>query len=441
MTTNLSKGVVLCLLVLSCIRNQPKINPSGAHVAIQSEVQKIGECLTDAITQNNDVQVQECLLALEKFSKEEEEKLLSRLLKEAARKGQINTLQRLLELGADREARDDRGYTPLHNAIRWGKIGIVQRLLEHGADREARDGLGYTPLHNAIRWGNIETVQRLLEHGADREAKDDNGNTPLHVAAASGSSEIFVLLLENGASINSKNKQKETFLYIAIQNNNYHIVEALFNFINQKEREEIVEKLVPTSRDPKEVEDMKKQWESLPPLLVQKIVQASKMHLTWLPLFSNKTVELLLNKKQCKETDELIARLSQYDRIEISRLLHRAAKNDNTKIVLDLLAEGADREARDGLGYTPLHNAIRWGNIETVQRLLELGADREAKDNFGYTPLHNAIRWGNREIVEIVQLLLAKGADREAKANNGYTPLSLAKQFRRDAIVALLTGQ
>jgi ankyrin repeat protein len=75
---------------------------------------------------------------------------------------------------------------------------VVKLLLEKGADLEAKDEFGRTPLSWAAEEGHEGVVKLLLEKGADLEAKDEFGQTPLSRAAESGH-EAVVKLLEKGA--------------------------------------------------------------------------------------------------------------------------------------------------------------------------------------------------------------------------------------------------
>jgi ankyrin repeat protein len=70
----------------------------------------------------------------------------------------------------------------------------VERLLKKGADLEAKDLNGQTPLFYAV--GNIEAVKLLLEKGANPESKDRYGRTPLSRAVAHGYKEVVKLLMD-----------------------------------------------------------------------------------------------------------------------------------------------------------------------------------------------------------------------------------------------------
>lgn len=87
--------------------------------------------------------------------------------------------------------------TPAMVAAREGGVATVRWLLAHGADVNARDSAGATPLHAAARpwWGEKpELVQSLLAAGADRSARDASGRTALDVAAAAGFTATVALL-------------------------------------------------------------------------------------------------------------------------------------------------------------------------------------------------------------------------------------------------------
>lgn len=102
---------------------------------------------------------------------------------------------RLLGQGADKDARDIDGHTPLHVASWHGRETTVLLLLNHGVNMHVRDVHGQMPLHLAALGGHDSVVQLLLGRGADREAKDVHGQVPLHHAALGGKDSTVQLLL------------------------------------------------------------------------------------------------------------------------------------------------------------------------------------------------------------------------------------------------------
>jgi len=94
---------------------------------------------------------------------------------------------------------DDCGCTALHMAAHDGRLGELVRLLETGADPNAREVWGETPLHMAARSGNTEGCDKLLAHGADLDAANEDGMTPLVAAAQGGCEATCNLLLDRGA--------------------------------------------------------------------------------------------------------------------------------------------------------------------------------------------------------------------------------------------------
>ena len=105
---------------------------------------------------------------------------------------------------------DEEGHNPgltlLHSAAADGQISLVAVLLDAGADPDARDANGWTPL--AYACGNDEhgasVVSCLLEHGADPHAVSHDNSTALHAAAASNNVDICKLLIAAGIDVNAR---------------------------------------------------------------------------------------------------------------------------------------------------------------------------------------------------------------------------------------------
>ena len=76
-----------------------------------------------------------------------------------------------------------------------------------------------------------------------------------------------------------------------------------------------------------------------------------------------------------------------------------------------------------------IHEAAKAGNIKAVKQHLAAGADVNAKNDYGETPLRWSA-WGGRK--EIAELLISNGADVNAQGESGRTPLDLATQSKRN---------
>jgi ankyrin repeat protein len=142
-----------------------------------------------------------------------------------------------------------------------------------------------------------------------------------------------------------------------------------------------------------------------------------------------------------------------------------AMRRGHVEVARVLLEHGADREARDLLGWSPLERASEGGHVELVQVLLEYGADVNARDELGCTPLFWASDLGKPASVralikhgadvkasdkdnqtplhragteEVAQILLEHGADANALESRNWTPLHVASVLGRAGVVRVL---
>jgi truncated hemoglobin YjbI len=135
------------------------------------------------------------------------------LLHDAVMAGQVEFATALIRAGADPDAKEAEGHTPLyraatgqaarvllaagatvdvpsgptrgtalHQAARRGRDDVAAVLLDHGADMEARDNKGQTPLRRAVNCRKLAIVELLVCRGANPHARDNHGVTPVDVA-------------------------------------------------------------------------------------------------------------------------------------------------------------------------------------------------------------------------------------------------------------------
>ena len=116
----------------------------------------------------------------------------------ALKKGYTVIAQILLNAGADVNASDKIGLTPL--LLTCGKPtrgykAIAETLIKKGAMINVRDRLGYTPLLLSLSGGTADIAAMLILRGADTSARTRDGKTALDLAQTAGNKEVVDLLL------------------------------------------------------------------------------------------------------------------------------------------------------------------------------------------------------------------------------------------------------
>ena len=137
-------------------------------------------------------------------------------LLEAAKIGNVGSVNALIAKGASVNSADRAGNTPLICAARFGHIECVKILLEKGAFINSQCAVKRcSPLMWASENGHTEIVKVLIDNGATLNAKDFYGWTALMKATYRGYVEIVEALVQNGANVNVKNNGGLTALDIA----------------------------------------------------------------------------------------------------------------------------------------------------------------------------------------------------------------------------------
>ncbi|WP_375138233.1 ankyrin repeat domain-containing protein [Wolbachia pipientis] len=161
----------------------------------------------------------------------------------AAEKGHKEVVEALLQVkGIDVNATNQQKETPLHWAAEKGHKEVVEALLDKGANVDAEDENGDTPLDlattqdirtllqntdellKAAGRGDIDTVNDLINQGASVNATDQDGKTPLHCAAKNSHEEVVEALLgKDGIDVNLADKNKDTPLHSVLKKGNIDI--------------------------------------------------------------------------------------------------------------------------------------------------------------------------------------------------------------------------
>ena len=101
-------------------------------------------------------------------------------------------VRRLVQAGANVDAQDGvKRCTALHMAARRGNVEVAQALLDCGASIEVRDSLGDTPLRRSVNCDRAEVARLLIARGADVHSKGSKGIAPLHAARSGTMKEVL----------------------------------------------------------------------------------------------------------------------------------------------------------------------------------------------------------------------------------------------------------
>lgn len=161
------------------------------------------------------------------YSQGSQRTLLHAVVRQYSWDSRKSEIELLLEKGADLEAKDDDGQTPLVVAVQKELVETVNFFIEEGADIEAKDSHGLTPLMVAVQKSKLDTVNLLLDEEADLAAKDDLGRTPLIVAVQKSTPGMVNLLLEYGADLEATDNHGRTPLVMAVRSGRCENVEFL----------------------------------------------------------------------------------------------------------------------------------------------------------------------------------------------------------------------
>ena len=125
------------------------------------------------------------------------------------------------------------GDTPLHIACKSKHLEMVDKLLKLGANVNARNCKGNSPLHRAC--ASIEVIQRLVkEKTLNVNITNNKNKTPLMCRAENGNKDPLKILLENGADVNAVNNEGQTALHLATFRTSKSYIECLNLLIEYK---------------------------------------------------------------------------------------------------------------------------------------------------------------------------------------------------------------
>ena len=327
----------------------------------------------------------------------------------ASRRSNIVTVQLLVDCGADTNAVNKHGQTPLHTAADgWRDCPeLCEILLKHGAEINAVGEDGNQPLHVACTESCTKTVKVMVSHGADMDTANKHGQTPLHTAAGGWKDcpELCESLLKRGAEINAVDNDGNQPLHVACKQghsktgNLFVSYSADVSVVNRKGHS--------------------------PLQLLSQCVKGSKIVVgegeSGLHIAARHgmtvTVQLLVD---CGAGTNAVNKDGQTP-------LHTAAggRKDCPELCEILLKHDTKINAVDEDGNQPLQFACQKAHTQTVKWMLSHGADTNAANKHGQMPLHTAAG-GEKDCPELCEILLKHSAKTNAVDEDGNQPLHLA---------------
>lgn len=338
------------------------------------------------------------------------------VLVSAANEGRLETVKILLDRGAAIDAKNIDGRTALHHAAMRGHINIVHLLLDQGANIEASDKNGVPALHEAGIHGLPDIVETLLDRGARIDAKDIDGDMALHMAAVWNQPQILEILLKRGADIEAGGFQDTTPLHRAVGEGRVDSVRVLLdNGADIEARGNDMET---------PLHSVVQGWKNRPLQCIPSRPYIEQDKVDSVP--ENLTVAM-------QELLDRGANIEAKTQLGLTAFNLATIRGDQ-KLLQVLLKRGANSEARDDNGVT-LHVAAMHNRWDIIRKLLDQGANLEARGSEGETILYTAAMY-NR--LEMIQELLILGADRKAKTSTGKTAIDLAKMSGDTELIRLL---
>lgn len=307
-------------------------------------------------------------------------------LRDAVRANDRAKVELLIKQGADLEARDEIGNTPLITAAFYADAGIIEDLLKAGANINAANKPGATALMRAAAFP--EKAKLLILHNADVKARSALGNDALILAARNRNSlATLKMLLDRGVDVNGTNVFGATPLMTAVASGDLAAVNLLLDRgakIDARPNMDTDGFILGGGRTPLMCAAYQGNEEMIKLLLKRgarvnesAVIGSALTQAAWSGQLN--AARLLLDAG---------AHVNQRDLIANYTPLHWAAssENSNPALVELLLAHGADANAEGGqpvdnfLGAveTPLSLARKRGDTPIVRALLKAGAKEDS---------------------------------------------------------------
>lgn len=358
----------------------------------------------------------------------------------AAERGLVEQLDLLLAANPPLDLRDTNGWTPLDAAMQAKQTATIRRLLADPRVARPNDRGIANSLHEAAASGNIAALAGLA-NSTNLNARNELGLTPFQVAMQRGQLGAAAFLLDQGADVNARDPEGNTALHQIAGNWSFSITgRPSANWIARR------------SQDPRQAGYLRFLKEGgddgWPRFTLQAVgfLLACGADATSTNQAGRTPVQILTDSKTSAFESERGALLKllggagggleQRD-AQGNTALHRAIRAvdaNELDMLVALIAGGADVNATNTAGQTPLHLAVEkiysWGMDDSVaspvQALLEAKANVNLQDRDGQTPLHVLAAADTSFHEEATPALLKAGANPNLRDRQGRTPALMA---------------
>ncbi|RYP69418.1 hypothetical protein DL769_005272 [Monosporascus sp. CRB-8-3] len=350
------------------------------------------------------------------------------ILNQAISHHDVESIRLLLLFGAEVNAADSRGTTPLYLAVEESFLEGVNILLKYGADPNLTAGHGAeTPLSAAIVEDKFTIARLLLAYGGDVSHVMGEGDTLLMTAIKQKRlKRIIDLLLDYGSDANTKNNRGHTPLFEAIQTQRIDVVASLLdhranpNLPGPKHMlwpaaamPRILELLLARGADARkapgvmELATSENNIESVRVLLKAGVDPNAKKDGIYTPLCSS------IRDDRADIFDLLLSSGADPNVPSAEYPAFKCVTHYRTQYLAPLVAAGADLNSPKGI----LETAVQCYNLEALIWLLDSGkvSPNDKVPKTGATPLTTAIRENRPDLVD---LLLSRGADPNIRGEN-----------------------
>lgn len=306
----------------------------------------------------------------------------SKAILKAAREGQTQRVNILLQLGAERDYADAQGWTALHHASIGGFEDLVDLLItKHGLDVNAVSSHG-TPLCLAALKARSNIVTMLLKHRAAPNATGGLLGSALHAACYSGNGNVVTALLNAGAAT-------ETAVTISIPVKSLGLISArgldlpiLANSIEWRVVGCRPLHVATSNSNHDAIEALGKGAANFKATAglhdATNMFRSATVSTFWFCTTAVCAEALLRNGGDVNWQGQHPGR---------SALMLAVRRSSDVALVRILIENGALLDAQDGLGNTALHGAASLNRSAQARLLIQSGADSRIRNRSGQTPL------------------------------------------------------